>query len=97
MRCCVEKTYTIPNNIVDIYFFNTFKKYMGEFYSFELKYEDYCNEGSTGNWYLALQRTCFETDRTDVLEYYNNLEWYDADQFCVHLADDMLNYGVVEK
>lgn len=39
----------------------------------------YC-EG-TGGWYTALEKTAEIMRCRELIEYYNNLEWYDSDQF----------------
>ena len=59
-------------------------------------YEFWCYVEGTIGWNDAFENTCNKFGLFDVLDYYNNLEWYDGDYFDYELCQLMIEYGLIE-
>lgn len=50
-----------------------------------------CMAEGTGGWLEAFKQACTQCDLTDILEYYNNLDWIRSDIFDDVLATKMID------
>ena len=54
--------------------------------------------GGTVGWCIALYNTCTEQGCPELLQYYNDMDWYDADEFCCNMADFIIaNYKFTKR
>lgn len=59
-------------------------------------YEFWCYVEGTIGWCNAFENTCNTFGLIEVLDYYNNLDWYDSDKFDYELCEMMIEYGLIE-
>ena len=90
--------YKIPENIKELItdeFLKEFRNRLFRICGYSL--EDFAETGismctSTSGWYVAFWKACKLTNNSQLLNYYNTLDWYDSDLF-----DDELAHMLIEK
>ena len=60
-------------------------------------YGDMAYSEGTYGWQKAFDYACEKHGLNDVIEYVDELEWYDYDLFCGEVSDLLLEYGLIEE
>ena len=61
-----------------------------------MTYEDAAYAESTAGWYSAFKYMCENNDLNDVVDYYDNLPWYESDLFDDKLTGLLMKYDLLE-
>ena len=90
--------YTIPDNIKELITDDFLKEFRNQLFRIHECYslETFAEYGipmntSTAGWYAAFGKACLLTHKEQLLDYWNDLPWYDSDIFDGELADILVD------
>lgn len=94
------ETYTIPVRIKEMMTYDFLKEFRNQLSTmFDFSLDTYADiiqgvESTTG-WANAFQDACRNTDKEFIWNYWNDLEWYDSDQFDSELCDMLVENHLI--
>lgn len=99
---CVPEPYKyeMPNDIKNRFTNDILKDFVDKFvevFNIEhMTYEDAAYAEGTAGWYSAFKYMCENNDLNDVIDYYDNLPWYESDLFDDKLTGLLVKYDLLE-